>query len=126
MRVALAEAMAACAFDWRQSLQQRIAGGAVYATRTYAARLRDVSDVDRSNWAGTQADHAIGRCRRVRVFVIAGAPNTATTRFVRVVLTQTVSSPATAAQSSVWVATYRLLRGSDARWLVDAELDGGS
>lgn len=124
-RVAFAEASAACAFDWRQSLRQRVDATLPYATPRYRLQLQAVSEVDRSNWAGTQADHATGSCRGVSSQVIGGAPNTPTTHYVRVQLVQTVSSPGHAPQSGPWLSTYRVLRQPDGRWLVDAELDGG-
>ena len=124
-RVGLAEALAACAFDWRQSLRQRIEAVLTYATPGYRLRVQTVSEVDRSNWAGTQADHATGSCRVVSSVMIGGAPNTPTTNYVRVHLVQIVSSPRHAPQSGPWLSTYRVLRQRDGRWLVDAELDGG-
>lgn len=124
-RVALAEASASCAFDWRQSLRERVDAVLPYATPGYRLRMQTVSEVDRSNWAGTQADQATGSCRMVSSVVIDGAPNTPTTNYVRVQLVQTVSSPGHAPQSSPWLSTYRVQRQADGRWLVDAELNGG-
>lgn len=124
-RVALAEAMVTCAFDWRQTLRSRVEASARYAAQAYAAQLRTISDADRSNWANTQRDHESGRCTTDRAFMISSAPNTAWTKFVRVVLTQVVDTPRTKPETRSFEATYRVQRQSSGRWLIDAEINGG-
>lgn len=111
-----------CAFDWRQSLVQRVAAAQAFATPAYTRQLTP-SAAGAASWAGTQADRESGTCSAMTAALLRDAPNTATVRFIRVRAVQSVTVDGEPAGRETFTVVYRTER-QPAGWLVGG-LSGG-